>query len=302
MKKFFAVFIFFILTAATVLAQFGDSQWKNYRHELFFGAGPSNFMGDFGGTNEIGSYSLKDLDIKASRFALQGGYSYKLAERWGFGASLSYIQVYGADRFAKDPNRKARDMHFKSSIFELSATISFSLSVEDYSQKYNVGARGKSSKTPNWYIYTGISGLYFNPKAQHSNGKWYNLQPLGTEGQGIISTRDEYSSIAIAIPVGMGLIFPINSNWGIGFELGFRYTFTDYLDDVSSTYIDPLLFNDPIARYFHNPTAYVDGESAWEGSGIGKQRGNNKIHDTYMFVLIKTTYKIPSRRFYMPKF
>jgi hypothetical protein len=287
MKKFIVVFLYFLMLTNLVFAQFGSNQWEKNRHEIFFGAGASYFIGDFCNNSVNGVPSLKDFDVSSTRFAIQGGYSYKLIEHLSLGVALSHVQIYGADK-----SESGRNLHFKSPVIELSALLSFYILTEKHSQRYNVGARGSGSKTPSWYIYTGISGIYFDPQAKHANGRWHHLQPLGTEGQGIIETRNKYSRVTIAIPIGTGLIFPVNKQWGIGGEIGVRYTFSDYLDDISSTYIDPNLFTDPLARYFHNPTASQGQGDAWEGSGIGKARGNNRFNDMYLFVMLKVTYKI----------
>ena len=89
----------------------------------------------------------------------------------------------------------------------------------------------------------------------------------------------------MSIPFGVGMNCMITKSWGIGFDFGFRYTLTDYIDDVSSTYVDPDIFEDPIARYFSNP------DSKYR-VGAGEQRGDSKFNDAYMFLTVKATYKL----------
>ncbi|MBQ3832851.1 MAG: hypothetical protein II815_06725, partial [Bacteroidales bacterium] len=158
-----------------------------------------------------------------------------------------------------------------------------------FGYRYNSKHARKLKATPNLYIFAGIGGFYFNPKAQYLDGKWYSLQPLGTEGQGIVSTRPKYSRIQMSIPFGVGLNCMLTKSWGIGFDFGFRYTLTDYIDDVSSTYVDPDIFDDPIASYFSNPDSKYS-------VGAGEQRGDSNWNDAYMFLTIKVTYKLFSSR------
>ena len=81
----------------------------------------------------------------------------------------------------------------------------------------------------------------------------------------------------------------INRSWGIGFDFGFRYTLTDYTDDVSNTYVSPDIYDDDVARYFSNPASKYP-------VGPGEQRGDNKWNDAYMFLTVKATYKLASSR------
>ena len=198
---------------------------------------------------------------------------------------LTHSVLRFSDEFTPEYARNGRNLSFRSPIIELSEVVEFSILRERLGHRYNIKrARGKRAM-PNLYICAGIGGFYFKPKAQYLDGKWYSLQPLGTEGQGIVSTRHKYSRIQMSIPFGVGLNCMITKSWGIGFDFGFRYTLTDYIDDVSITYVDPDIFEDPIARYFSNP------DSKYR-VGAGEQRGDSKFNDAYMFLTIKATYKL----------
>ena len=287
MKKFIILCGILISTSIIVQAQY-NVHWSKIRHEVFFGAGSINFLGELGGANTIGSHFVKDFDFKSSRWLFQGGYSYKLSEGWAVRASLFYGRVFGNDQLTEEYHRNSRNLSFRSPIVELSATVDFSIVKERYGHRYDLRrVKGQSNK-PNFYIFSGVSGVYFNPKANYTDGNWYELQPLGTEGQGIIATREKYQRVTLAIPAGIGLNYIIDRNFGIGFELGVRYTFTDYIDDVSNTYIDPALFTNPIAAYFSYGTADPD----WIGIGPGQQRGQSQYNDAFMFLTLKVSYKI----------
>ncbi len=296
MKKFIVLLGIFAFTSIFVSAQY-NIHWRKIRHEVSFGVGSNNFLGELGGSATVGSHFVKDFDFKSSRWVMQGGYGYKLAEQWSINGSVYYGRLYGDDVFASEENRHSRNLSFRSPYIEAAATVNFSIIKERYGHRYDLRRNKGLGNLPNLYIYTGVSAVYFNPKAQYTDGNWYALQPLGTEGQGIIPTREKYNRVTMAIPAGLGLNYVIDRNFGIGFEYGVRMTFTDYMDDVSNTYVDPAVFNDPMALYFSDPTG-----GTWVGTGAGQQRGQNKYNDAYMFLTIKATYKLRPSSPGMPKF
>ncbi|HOY38402.1 MAG TPA: DUF6089 family protein [Bacteroidales bacterium] len=296
MKKIFFLLIFSVFCSAVVNAQLGTS-WKKIRHEIYFGAGPTNFLGELGGANQIGTHFLRDFEIKATRAVFGVGYRYKLAPDWAVKTGLWYGWLSGADSLTLQPDRHDRDLSFRSPVLEWTANIEYSIIKERYGHRYDLRRVKGKKNLPNLYGFTGISAFYFNPKAKYTDGEWYALRPLGTEGQGLVPTREKYGYVAIAIPMGFGMNYMLDRNWGIGFEYGFRYTFSDYVDDVSTTYVDPNLFEDPIARYFSDPTL-----GTWIGTGPLQQRGDDHYTDCYMFLTINASYKLRPRQPGMPKF
>ncbi|MBO7132603.1 MAG: hypothetical protein J6W06_00390 [Bacteroidales bacterium] len=314
MRRFAVLIIFLTFATISVVAQTGD--WRRYRHEFVFGAGTAAFMGDLGGGKGVGTHFVKDFDIQANRWAFMAGYGYKLTDRFALRTSVYYGRVFGNDEFTPEPARNGRNLSFRSPIIELSEVVEFSILREKFGHRYNIKhAKGKKP-TPNVYIFAGLGGFYFNPRGQYlpvvkdettglpvldadgnttpdesdpDYGKWFSLQTLGTEGQDYVSTRHKYSRIQMSIPFGVGLNCMLTKSLGIGFDFGFRYTLTDYIDDVSSSYVSPDIFEDPIARYFSNPASKYR-------VGAGEQRGDTKYNDAYMFLTVKLTYKLNSVR------
>lgn len=297
MRKLIVLLGIFVFTAVLVNAQY-NIHWRKIRHEVSFGLGSTNFLGELGGSNTIGSHFVKDFDFNASRWVIQGGYGYKIAEQWAVKGNVLFGRLYGNDAFTEEFHRNNRNLHFRAPFIDVAATIDFSIIKERYGHRYDLRRIKGKNNLPNLYIYTGIAGTWFNPKAQYTDGEWYALQPLGTEGQGIVPTRELYSRICVTVPVGLGLNYIIDRNLGIGFEYGVRFTLSDYVDDVSNTYVDPSIFSDPMAAYFSSGTANPD----WPGVGPGQQRGQNDRNDAFMFLTIKATYKIRPRAPGMPKF
>ena len=124
---------------------------------------------------------------------------------------------------------KNRNLHFKSDVIELSGQIEFNfLPYETGNSLYPF--------TP--FIFTGVSLFNYNPKAEASDGQWYALQEIGTEGQGTTSfpNRKKYALTQMSIPFGGGVKIGVADDFNIIIEYGLRKTFTDYIDDVSSTY------------------------------------------------------------------
>ena len=105
------------------------------------------------------------------------------------------------------------------------------------------------------FLFVGFGMFHFNPQGK-VNGDFINLQPLGTEGQGIIGQPEKYHRFETVIPFGGGLVLNVNAQTSIMLELGLRNTFTDYLDDISHTQVDYLTvlqYNGSQAAHFSNP-------------------------------------------------
>jgi hypothetical protein len=146
------------------------------------------------------------------------------------------------------------------------------------------------------YVTFGVSAFNYDPYA-YLNGQKYFLRQLGTEGQAIDSLhRKPYSSMAIAFPFGVGLKYSINDRINIGFEVVYRFTNTDYLDDVSTTYIDPALF--PPNPDGSLSTAYLLSDRSYEtGERIGikgRQRGNSQNKDAFATALFYISFNLQS--------
>ncbi|MCF0206657.1 MAG: hypothetical protein HUK15_04450 [Bacteroidales bacterium] len=311
----------------TVFAFSQNRDWRMFRHELVFGAGTAQFLGDLGGGKGVGTHFVRDFDIQASRWSFNFGYGCKVSERFALRTSVYYGRVFGSDNYTPEYFRNGRGLAFRSPIIELNEVVEFSILRETYGNRYS--GHGKTKKnTPNLYIYAGVGGFYFNPRGQYlpekldasgnplcdangnvipdtddeNYGKWYSLRELGTEGQGYFSTRPKYRRVEMSFPVGFGMNYLITRNWGIGFDFGVRYTMTDYLDDVSTTYVSPDIFTDDVARWFSNRSSYVKDDGTIVREGPGGQRGESKYNDAFMFLMIKATYKITPNRKSRPKF
>lgn len=276
--------------------------WKKDRREILFGGGANNFLGDLGGANQIGTNGLRDFDLPAIRPNFIAGYRYRLSKRTAVQSNLVYAVLYGNDKLTLEPFRNNRNCNFRTTVVELSAQFEYTIVRE------RVGARYPWLHLKGWryiqessYLFAGIGLMYFNPKGER-NGEWYALRPLCTEGEGLISTRPRYSLVQLVIPFGIGFKFALSEKWSVGIEYGIRKTFTDYLDDVSKTYVDPAFIGSEkgwMAEYFSNPTNNTLGPNV---TAPGYQRGDPRDKDSYMFSFISFYYKIPKHKRTLPKY
>ncbi len=275
---------------------------KRYRWEAGIDIGAANFLGDLGGANQIGTHFIKDLELSLTRTAFGAHVRYRSSRYLGYRATFMYGKINGNDALTEERYRHNRNLNFKSNIFEFSTVLEFYISKERSGHVYNYkklhGWRHIDIQT---YGFIGIGGFYFNPKSTHF-GVWYELRPLHTEGQGLKPEVKEYSRISIAIPMGLGFKYAVNRRWNVGLEYGLRLTFTDYIDDVSTVYVDPALLYasmDPataaLAAYFAQPGGF-DITAADNGgvnpTGINQQRGQSKYNDSYMFMCVTVNYKL----------
>ncbi len=106
------------------------------------------------------------------------------------------------------------------------------------------------------YAFIGVAALHHNPQAKVNEesslpeaGSWVKLKPLGTEGQ--MSDKynfDTYSNFQVAIPFGIGARYRLNMNLDLSFQIGIRYLFFDYIDDISGLYVDLGALESDLAR------------------------------------------------------
>ena len=226
------------------------------------GTGTSSYFGDLKNPGSL-------LDAKAN---LNLGLQYYITNRISARAELTYFTLRGSDSDAEGPSRLRRNLSFTSGNVELSMTGMVNL--------FPNGHRFYQRPTINIYPFTGLGITYINPRAE-LDGKKYALQPLRTEGV-------KYSKIQPVIPFGIGPRLKSGPFFNVSFEAGWRLTFTDYLDDVSTVYPDPASFNSEIARRLS-----MRYETPPRDPITGFKRGNPEKNDAYFLLNIKLEYYLP---------
>lgn len=238
-----------------------------------------------GTTTYKGDLNVSLFNFKAVQPAVGVLYRKNLNHHWAHRLGFTYGTIVGDDALSDDEYQNRRNLSFKSNIFDLHYYIEFNFF------PYQI-ANPETRFTP--FVFTGINGYFFNPKAE-LNGDWYNLQPLGTEGQGTNAypDRSPYKRLQMAIPFGGGVKVRLSSRFGLTVEAAARRLFTDYLDDVSTTYADKAVIaaeNGDIAAILSDRS--IDGQTF---DNTNRQRGNASDNDWYMFAGITINYTISKK-------
>ncbi|OHB68743.1 MAG: hypothetical protein A2W17_08340 [Planctomycetes bacterium RBG_16_41_13] len=232
-----------------------------------------------------GSYYTGDLNPSGhlnrfTRPAAGALYRVNFNPRFSAKAIGSFGMIEGDDAYSLNEAHRNRNLSFKSKIMEFAVEAEFNF------LPYTTGSKKSAITTP--YVFAGMAVYHFSPQGYYQ-GRWYNLQPIGTEGQGsTFSGEKSYSLTQFSIPFGVGMKVNTAKRIGINFEWGLRKTFTDYIDDVSGKYVDPLLIESekgPVA-------AALSDKSKEAGNNAGKQRGNSYTKDWYSFVGVIITFKL----------
>lgn len=219
---------------------------------------------------------LKQTGILPKQTKLVGslGVRYDLTEHVLLRTHVSLGGLKADDSKNKKTAFKERNFSFQSKLFEWELGV-----------QYNIFNLNDKWWTP--YVFAGGALFHFKPTAIDPAGNRVLLQPLSTEGQGFIAGKKEYKLTQFSIPFGIGAEYALTEDLRVGLELGFRKTFTDYIDDVSTSYVDQ---NALLAA--RGPEAVA---MAYRGSGTypaaGALRGNEKNKDSYSFLVLTFTWR-----------
>lgn len=249
--------------------------------EFGVGLGAAHYFGDLNTRA-----SLKRPKAAATVFFRKNFNNY-IAGRVGVSyARLGYSDAYNT----KNEYMYRRNLSFNSNVWELSLQGDFNFF------RFMPG-EPEYSFTP--YVTLGLGVFSYDPFA-YLRGEKVFLRPLGTEGQGsaLYPDRKQYSTMAISVPFGAGVKYALNEKFNIGFEVLYRFTNTDYLDDVSTTYVSPEAF--PPNPDGTPSTALLLSDRSYErGTPIGipgRQRGNSKSKDHFVTAMVHLTFNLQSYR------
>jgi len=232
-----------------------------------------------------GDLTDKIFPKKVTNGAIGVSLNYELTPQFMLRGGFTYTIVGGADRFSNDDSLRARNLAFETKIAEFSAL-----------GEYYFFDLTQQKISP--YVFGGLAVFHFNPYDYNGSTQKIFLKPLSTEGEGLAGYPDKkpYALTQLALPFGGGVKYAFNDNLRLGLELGMRKLFTDYLDDVSTTYVDR---NDLLAA--KGQTAV---DMAYRGDEIqggnpnypakGAQRGGAHHKDWYYFFGLHLTYRLGS--------
>lgn len=288
-----------------------------------------NYYGDLAPVNKAAS-----TDVSWTRPGAGVNIGYKFNPHTAFRAGFNYGRIKGDD-ISSDPTslsdrpRYLRNLSFRNDIKE------FHMGFELYLFP-NYG--GPNVRKPfNVYLFAGGAVFHHEPKGKVPNldyttggidpapksGEWVRLRKLGTEGQYIsgVGVDKPYFPFQFAIPLGLGVKMRLAGPFSLGMEVTYRYLFTDYIDDVSTSYVRFDYFDDPLVRIMSDRSAepfgvltniqrqgitiaeqtingikyYATGDL---GGGIAlsdenpAQRGNPNDGDTYFMTSVNLTWII----------
>lgn len=221
--------------------------------------GTTMFMGDVGNP------------LKPTGFVLGGVYRHQFDRHYALRIHGMYGKTSGNDFEATSSEFKVnRNLSFESEIIEAAILVEFNFF------EYVTGSK-KMKHTP--YIFGGIGFFAFNPTSIYK-GDVYELQTLSTEGQGVTANgKPPYNLVGLNIPFGLGYRWSLGDNTSIAFEIGFRATSTDFLDDVSGYYADKNI----LAANKGEASAYFSDRSITDSDKTGTMRGNADNNDWYTF-------------------
>jgi hypothetical protein len=339
-------------------------EYRKQRHEINLGFGASTCLTDLGGADmtliEINQKkttkylkSLYDIDLAKTRYVINAAYLYHLTRKLNFRTNFSFASISADDAQTSEFYRNNRNLNFTSNIIEFTGIIEFYLSKPSTGNRYNLkNSLGKKIAPKfmghlGFYLFAGVGGFHFDPTAtnnlNYSNDSYQNtqftaskqtkkikLRELHTEGQGMtgdpagFESGQTYSNYSICFPFGFGIEKALSNNSGIKIEGGFRYTMTDYLDDVSGLYYNRAAIEDKYGdlaatmsgTYSGGTFNYIgylvdgnlpDGTIPYPEMGStaylskstytehGHQRGNPDNKDSYAYVTLSFYKKLKSK-------
>lgn len=264
MLRFSVVCLFFHLSSA-------GQVYNRWSYETI--SGVSSYAGDL----VEGDFPLKRLGVLfgsnlkyglSTRFMIRGGFF------WG--------KIYGDDNKNKDPELIERNLSFRSNV--ILGNVGCEINLIDWEKYYY---------SP--YVFAGVGGFYNNPFTyDNKNNKTY-LRPICTEGQGLseFPDRKKYALFQFCIPVGFGIKYELSPNLILSYEFNYHVLFTDYIDDVSTTYVSLNRLKDVYGQ--------TSADLSFRQSGVdfkkrlGEKRGDSKNRDVIYFNMIKLTKTIGYR-------
>jgi len=277
--------------------------------EISAGIGYAYYYGDLN-TKNLGNSPVaflgEGLNTKNFKLSLSMGARYCFPSIFSIGLNYYHMQLAGADsdNNATDPSSDAWGRQLRNLSFYTAINAGFlDLQLEPFRTKKKWNS-GKLLISP--YLGGGIGFFQFNPKTM-LGGMEVELQPLGTEGQGLPGYNQKYRLVEIMIPINAGLkvYFP-SRKLAIALDFNYNHTFTDYIDDVSTVYPNPVDFQN--AYQTTEPTKYnlvtALSDRGLVQHAVGEQRGGQN-YDFFLTGQLKFSYiigNIGNRYYSCPRF
>lgn len=248
--------------------------------------------GEFGITGGLAHY-FGDLNNRAAlnrpKIAVGAFFRKQFGNYTSFRITGHYAQLGYSDKYSEVEFQRRRNLSFNTNIFEIAVRGDFNFF------KF-IPTNPKYAFTP--YATIGVGVFSYDPYAFYNGEKVY-LRPLHTEGETFYKGRKEYGTMAVCFPIGFGFKYAITDKINVSFEIAHRFTTTDYIDDVSTTYVGIDKFPSPVGG--KSLAGIMQDRSFETGDGVpigveGRQRGFSKQKDQYAMVEFGISFNITSYR------
>lgn len=293
------------LSSVLLLALLPFVAKSQYKWDFGLAVGGANYLGEMGGKAGTRRNFVADMKIAATRPTVSPYVRMKMGQNLNLRAGLAWVRISGADSLSTNRGRVGRNLSFRNDIYEVSLLGEYNF----YSQN-DIARFNRKRVDIRSYAFGGVAGLYHNPVTQYQ-GSWVPLRPLHTEGQTMVNGRNEYSKFTVGLPVGLGVYWIYNRIYKLGVEVNWRMTFTDYLDDVSTTYVPKEYFTDPTALALQNRRGETNSPNAANPANYGydyannveQKRGDPTHKDNYLTTTVNFSYSIRGKNaFYKSKY
>jgi len=290
MKKL--VFLFVMVLGISGLSR------AQYSMDFGLNLGGSHYIGEIGDpgiTEDIENPFPLHITPQALRYNVGLFYRYNFTQNIAARFEANWVRVSGADSLSDEPSRIGRNLSFRTDIIEFSLMGEYAWLVRnDIARRSRIDFRAD--------VHAGIGYILYNPMGQ-LDGEWFDLRPLATEG-----IENEYSNGALIVPIGAGFSWTFSKKIRAGMDFSYRFTFTDYIDDVSTDYAysTELPYVESFAFANRSAEAFQRGNPDLPDPGFynpGSIRGNPETNDGYFLVQFKVSYVINlSNSFYKARY
>lgn len=256
----------------SIISCFAAQLFSQNIHLNVFG-GIANYKGDL----QYNAKGGKQISFKQPHLAAGIGFEYEVSAKLyaRFGLTLGKI---GADD-KRQPGQQQRNLNFKSSIFDVMLGAEYYI-IDPYEHLV----------IP--YVFAGLGYFKFNPYTEITPGVKTFLQPLSTEGQGFVAGRELYKLSGFSVPFGGGVKFSLSENVRVGIEISLRKSFTDYLDDVSTAYVDENILLANKGQQTVDLAYRGDEVGAGPYPVAGTPRGTLAAKDWYYFTGVTLSFRL----------
>ncbi len=261
-------------------------------HRLEFKLKNTQFGLNIGTCSYWGDLQSGNFTWRQSKLAGGIAIHNSLHKNWATRMTFNYGRIGGDDAKSENLDRVKRNLSFRSHIIELGLAIEYHILFTKDQAIANKKPATYYKLSP--YVMGGLSVFHFNPQANYL-GTWYNLQPLHTEGQTLnFANAKPYKRTQLALPFGLGLQYKHSNRLTVVAEVGFRKTFTDYLDDVSTSYPDQVLLAQTEGSLAAKLAWRSDELPGRENRKVtpGNQRGHSDNNDWYVMSMVGVRMKL----------